>query len=709
MFQHISLRTKLLVLNLVPSVGIGLIVLLLSISAINDLSHENTSLYKEEAYHAKKEEQKALVTTVINTIAEYHKRTLADALAEAVEEKLTLQMEGLLSSLSHFYESHKKDYTQAQMVARLKTMIAGVRYGKDGYFWVNDFAPRMVMHPTNPKLNGQYIGSIKDPNGKALFVEMVNVVKQNGAGFVRYQWNKPGFSTPQDKISYVVHFKPLNWIIGTGIYVDNVTAQIQKEALQTIASMRFGEKDSGYFWIQDRDIRMVMHPVTPELNGKDLSTIKDPNGKPLFAEMEKAVARDGEGYVEYVWNKPGSKEPQPKLSYVRSFEPWGWIVGNGVYMDDIETNIQAMKSKAEDEVSGVIVENITTIAIILAIVMAVNLTALKTQIINAINNLRDRSLNLSGSEGDLTARLDEDGSRELAEVAGAMNRFLEKIHKTVNDAKRTSSENASVSSELSSTSLAIGQNSEKMACNIDSMYANAEKITKTTLTTVEAIAHNQTELSGAAKKLQSSNQTIRRFSADIQQAAETENELAQRLNQLNAETKQVKDILNVIGDIADQTNLLALNAAIEAARAGEHGRGFAVVADEVRKLADRTQNSLAEINATINLIVQSIIEASDSINKNAKQIVKISDTSVNVQNEIATVSSSMDELNSQSEATILRAKEIESDTATMKQEMEEIRRQASENARSVEEIAAAAEHLNTMTENLNQQLETFRT
>jgi len=452
-----------------------------------------------------------------------------------------------------------------------------------------------------------------------------------------------------------------------------------------------------------------MHPVSPELDGKDIGAVKDTDGTAFFAEMEKKVAQSGEGFVTYNWNKPGKTRPQPKLSYVKEFKPWGWIIGNGVYVDAIEENIAIMESDTKTEVRSIIAKNIVIILVILSLVTLVNITALKTQIINAINKLRDRSINLSSSEGDLTARLDEDGSKELAEVAAAMNTFLEKIHRTIYDAKSTASENAGVSSELSSTSLSIGQNSEEMARNIDSMYKKTETISRNILQAVKAIGHSQNELGTANTKLQSTHLTIRSFTSSIHIATETENNLAERLNQLNNEAKQVKEILTVIGDIAEQTNLLALNAAIEAARAGEHGRGFAVVADEVRKLADRTQNSLSEINATINLIVQSITEANDEIKKNAKQMAKISDDSVHVQKDIDQVTTAMITLNDESGRTILLAKDIETKTNEMQSEMKAISQQSSENARSVEEIAAAADHLNHMTEGLNEKLERFKT
>ncbi|MCD8478269.1 MAG: methyl-accepting chemotaxis protein, partial [Sulfurospirillum sp.] len=202
---------------------------------------------------------------------------------------------------------------------------------------------------------------------------------------------------------------------------------------------------------------------------------------------------------------------------------------------------------------------------------------------------------------------------------------------------------------------------------------------------------------------------ILNMATQVQSNAQTEIQLAHQISRLSQDADQVKGVLTVISDIADQTNLLALNAAIEAARAGEHGRGFAVVADEVRNLAERTQKSLTEINATINVIVQAINDASDHMNSNSQSMEKLTQIAEDVEKNINETARIMDNATLSSEHTVQDYLKTGQKIDAIVLKIEEINTITLSNTRSMEEVSGATDHLSGLTEKLNTVLGNFRT
>ncbi len=343
------------------------------------------------------------------------------------------------------------------------------------------------------------------------------------------------------------------------------------------------------------------------------------------------------------------------------------------------------------------------------VVGILTLLLIARSILSAIEEMTTMADELSSGNGDLTKRLSIQGRDELSRTSHSLNAFIQKTQTIVSDAKMSASSNASISQELSTTSAHIGERVEHSASIIMTTTNDVEKITQKTLEIAHTAQGATHEIVHVTEELLSAKSKMESMVTQITKSVQVEEEFAQRLNALSQEAQGVKEVLSVIGDIADQTNLLALNAAIEAARAGEHGRGFAVVADEVRKLAERTQKSLSETDATINSIVQAVIDASQQMSHNSQNIATIGQNSHVVGQNISQATQLMQDTQRLFDTLYKALNTNANDVKVLGEDMQKINTISAENARSVEEIASAVNHLNTNTLKLSNQLDQFHT
>ena len=361
-------------------------------------------------------------------------------------------------------------------------------------------------------------------------------------------------------------------------------AEARAAALTVIKGLRYDENE--YLWINDMEPRVIMHPFSPHLDGQFVGDYKDPAGKPLFREFVKAVKAHGKGFVSYMWPKPGSSKSIEKISYVKGFAPWGWVVGSGIYLDDVD---EAFNSSIRFHF--LLVGFFSAMLLVASLCVVLNIKSSMSAFNLAISRIEE--------DNDLSVRVDIRGRDEFVQLAGVVNNLLENFHDVLKRV-RASIEGLSASvmrmadiTENMSQGVRKQQlETDQVATAVNEMVATVQEVARNAAATAEATQKADDDASKGQQVVTSAIRSIDNLSQVVQQATEVIRKLAE-------DSQQIGTVVDVINAIAEQTNLLALNAAIEAARAGDQGRGFAVVADEVRTLAKRTQDSTSEIQLMI--------------------------------------------------------------------------------------------------------------
>ncbi|MBU2895069.1 cache domain-containing protein [Colwellia sp. D2M02] len=471
-----------------------------------------------------------------------------------------------------------------------------------------------------------------------------------------------------------------------------------------LRNVTFG--DDGYFFMYDTEGETIFHALQPENEGKNRIALTDPNGKKIIVGLIKQ-AKAGGGFYTYHYQKPNTDQLIEKISYVAMVPNTNWLIGTGTYMDDIERELTSYNTTARNHMKDKAI-NLLLIAIFWVVLTILGVLFAANTIVKPIQRMVMNLDDIAKGEGDLTKRLLVEGNDEISQLGNSFNLFVDKLQgiiKDVTDVTRdvkAAADNINEQTNLMKTQLGNHNNeTELVVTAITEMSATASEVAQNTTQVAESTQSATGDVAKAQECVDLSLTEVSQLMSEIDTAAS-------QINSLSEQSKKINSVLTVIGGIAEQTNLLALNAAIEAARAGEQGRGFAVVADEVRNLASRTQESTLEIGDMLSELHKLVSDAVSTMNSSQQSCNRSVESSQAISESLGAVTSSVIAINDMSTQIATAAMEQSTVTEEINRNVFAIQEIVNELTTSSENTSKVSDHLATEGETLGKLVSQFK-
>lgn len=420
--------------------------------------------------------------------------------------------------------------------------------------------------------------------------------------------------------------------------------QAKTEAKEAVRKMRYRDDNSGYMWIDASDYSLVMHPILPQNEGQNRYTLQDQNGVMIIQEIMK-TANNGGGYNQFYFTKADGVTVALKVAYSQKFEPWGWIVTTGNYVDDMEAEMSEVKGQIRDNFSSMVMMILIIAVILLIVAIIISYIESENIIVKPLKQIQQMAARIA--DGDITQDASVKTMNDIGQTAVSLNTAQGNIKELVANISGVSEEISTALDSFREAFTRMSVSISDVSTAVDDITQNVTsqaEYTRAATEDVEAIGNGivQTEkeveyLDSNAQDMQTLNDTSTKTLDELVGISEVTRaqilDMYDQAAKTNESAQKIKDAANLINDIADQTDLLALNASIEAARAGEQGRGFAVVAEQVRELADEIKNLIQVISERIKNVEDGTGELSRSL-RESEQILDENTENVNSAHDI---------------------------------------------------------------------------
>jgi methyl-accepting chemotaxis protein len=569
----------------------------------------------------------------------------SEQLYKGRQQQLTAGVETAWGIIDHYSKMVGEEMSQSEAQMYAKSAIKSLRFEGDIYFWINDSEPKMIMHPIKPALDGKNLSASKDPTGKHLFVEFVNVCRTQGGGFVNYLWPKPGFDEPVEKISYVKRLAAWDWIIGNGLYVDDVEMTLGTIRTDVMVTILVVLLITGILvWLVNRSIIGPIQSIRRAINdlGKGKTDIDVDCGKPVNCSQAKNCNEPdcpSYGREDICWVTAGSFSTDAKCPRAQRGEDCNTceLYGPKNQMQELGSTLQGLA----------------------------NAMKLRANLARQI------------ADGDLTQEI------AIASDHDDLGMALVKMHLNL---KQILCQLLQTANQIDAGSAGIEETSRSLTDGATKQAASIEEINSSV-----ALMADQTRQN--ADNAKQANSLANQAKESAEKGNQQMDTLVQAMAEINESGQSISKIIKVIDEIAFQTNLLALNAAVEAARAGQHGKGFAVVAEEVRNLAARSAKAAQE---TAELIEGSVAKAKNGAglaDTTAAALTEIVDDITKATDLMGDISAASDDQAHSTDQINIGLTQIDS--------------VGQENSAYAEESVATSEQLASQARHLNQLLGTF--